>query len=96
MCNRISTNMKGINMNRSDILTEAKEITNKIAEWRRIAFLLQEAKTVNQIEIAINSLKATIEKNSRFFEVSDIELHLNYYVTMGYISKENAQKLKLA
>ena len=80
-------------MSQLDLLNEAKAISNSIKEWQRIADLLQNANTKAQITSAIGALKLTIENGSKFFEPSDVKLHLKYYVTMGYCSDEEAKEL---
>jgi len=80
-------------MSQLDLLNEAREISNSIKEWRKIADGLQQAKTQSQIAEAIGDLKNAIRSGSVFFQKSDIELHLNYYIIMKYITEEEAKEL---
>ena len=80
-------------MSQLDLLNEAKEISNSIKDWRRIADQLQEAKTQLQIAKAIGDLKNSIRSGSVFFQKKDIELHLNYYVVMKYITEAEKKEL---
>ena len=85
--------MKGINMDRLDALTEARVITNFIADWQETQKKLDQAKTKNEIVIAISSLKNSLKNKSPYFFQNDVEMYLKGYVLNKYISDKEAKEL---
>lgn len=85
--------MKGINMDRLDLLNEVKVITNFVADWQEVQKRLDKAETKGEIVKAISSLKNSLKNKSPYFFQTDIKMYLNNYVTKKYISKKEAEEL---